>query len=433
MNKKPIPLLAAAIVSGSVFAAPTETTRNDVGGSVFATSEQSDNGLKSNSDEIDEQQNQFGAQAFALYENNYVTLDSNYSFSERRFEKESQEDRTTTIGRTDLTIGKLHHLFDLKLSHSREKLPKYSGALDLESNSDEKQIITIEPGFHSRIGSADMLFITGNATEVDYRFEEQKNSARQGGLIGLVHGISPVDTFSIYLSQTDIEFEFSPQIDYRMLMAVASFESTLRELKYKIELGQTRTESDSAGKSDDPYYQITINYQRGYNQIDFRANQQVTDSSLGVGTGLPGDDIGGGNNDVTAENLDQVLVNRAELRWTTDVLCGRCSAYVNFYVDDQDYQTLARDEKNKGVGFGVRYKMSADSTIGITGTRIKEELMGAVVDDEYTLDQITAYYNYDFTSGFNLRVFVTENERRSLEVENEYKELRVGATIGYRF
>lgn len=433
MNKNPIPLFVAAFISGTALAAPAETTRNDFGGSVFATSEQSDNGLKSNSDEIEEQQNQVGAQAFALYENNYIALDSNYSFSEMRFEKESQEDRTTTIGRTDLTIGKPHHLFDLKLSHSREKLPKYSGALDLESNIDEKQIITIEPGFHARIGSADMLFINANATEVDYRFEEQKNSSRQGGLIGLVHGVSPVDTFSIYLSQTDIEFEFNPLIDYRMTMAVASFESTLRKLKYKIELGQSRTESDSAGKSDDPYYQMTVNYQSGYNQIDLRVSQQVTDSSLGVGAGLPGDDIGGGNNDVTAENLDQVLVKRAELRWTTEALCGRCSAYVNVYADDQDYQTLMRDEKNHGFGFGVRYKLSAESAVGLGGTRLKEELMGAVADDEYTLDQLTAYYNYDFTSGFNLRVFVTENERRSLEVESEYKELRVGATIGYRF
>lgn len=435
MNKTPIALLIAFYASASTVAAPTESSRNDLGGALFVTAAQSDNALKSSDTEpqIKEQQNQLGAQVFALYENDYLTLDSDYSLSESRYEKESQQDRTTTIGRTDLTIGKSHHLFDLKLSHSREKLPKYSGALDLESNQDEKQLLSVQPGFHTRLTPADMLLINVSATEVDYRFEELKNSSRKGGYIGLIHGFSAIDALSLYVSDTDIEFEFNPQIDYRMTIAVVAFESRLRKLNYKVELGQTRTDSNNAGKSDDPYYQLKAKYQGGYNQLDFSLGQRMTDSSFGVDSDLGGGELNGGAADISAEQLDQILLQRAEVRWTSDAICGVCSFYLNVFMDDQDYQTLARDEKNNGAGLGFSYQLSRAATLGLSASRMTEELTQAATDTEYTLDQLTAYFNYNFVSDFNIRVFVTENERSSLELNDEYKELRAGATLGYRF
>src|SRR5690606_25716098 len=151
------------------------------------------------------------------------------------------------------------------------------------------QMLSIQPGFHKRITGADNFFVNANATEVDYRFEEHKNSSRVGGTIGLMHGFSAVDSLTVYVSQTEVEFEFIPEVDYSQTMAVVAFDARLRKINYRIEAGQSRTDSKQLGVSDDPYYALQLNYDADYHQIGFSFNQQMTDSSRGFDAGtMPG-------------------------------------------------------------------------------------------------------------------------------------------------
>lgn len=432
MKNSPIAILAASYMSASAFAAPVNNVGNDFGASIFLSAEQTDNALKSKEDEVSELQYRVGAAVFADYENDYVELNANYSLSEMRYEKDTQEARTTTIGRTDFTLGKPHNAFDLKVSHSIQKLPKFSGALDLEENNDEKQILSIQPGFHKRITGADNFFVNANATEVDYRFEEQKNSSRVGGTIGVMHGFSAVDSLTVYVSQTEVEFEFNPEVDYSQTMAVVAFDARLRKINYRIEAGQSRTDSKQLGVSDDPYYAFQLTYGADYHQIDFSFNQQMTDSSRGFDAGtLPGDIAMG--SDVTAEQVDQVLLRHLELRWTTTAFCSRCTFDVSVYRDEHEYQSLERDEERLGGALGLSYQLSRNAKIGIGASRVEQDVTRVTNNTQYTLDQVTAYYNYAFSNGLNVRVFAAEYERSTEDENGEYSELRAGITIGYRF
>lgn len=432
MKTSPIAILAASYMSTAVVAAPINDSGNDFGASIFVGAEQTDNALKAKEDEISELQYRLGATVFADYENDYVALNTNYSLSEMRYEKDTQEARTTTIGRTDFTLGKPHNAFDLKVSHSIQKLPKFSGALDLEENNDEKQILSVQPGFHKRITGADNFFVNANATEVDYRFEEHKNSSRVGGTIGLVHGFSPIDSLTVYASQTEIEFEFSPEVDYSQTLAVVAFDSRLRKINYRVEAGQSRTESDRLGVSNDPYYALQFNYDADYHQIGLSFNQQVTDSSRGFDAGVLPGEIGMGN-DVTADQVDQVLLRHLELHWTTTTFCGRCTFDVRVYRDEHDYQSLEQNEERLGGALGLGYQLSRNARIGINASRVKQDVMRVTNDTQYTLNQFTAFYNYAFSNGLSLRVFATEYERSAEDDNAEYSELRAGASISYRF
>ncbi len=434
MKKSPIAILAASCASAVAFAAPANTNKagSDFGASVFVSAQQTDNALKSKEDKISELQNQLGATVFAAYENDYIALNSDYSLSEMRYEKDSQQARTSTVGRTDFTLGKPHHSFDLNISHSLQKLPKFSGALDLEENNDEKQVLSVQPGFRTRITPADNFFINANATEVEYRFEEQKNSSRRGGTVGLVHGFSAVDSLTVYVSQTDITFDFNPDVDYKQTMAVVAFDTRLRKINYRIEAGQSRTDSSRLGVSDDPYYVFQLNYDAGYNQLTFAFNQQVTDSSRGFDAGTMPGEIASGS-DVTADQVDQVLLRHAELRWSSGALCGRCDFYISAYRDEHEYQSLDRNEERFGAALGLNYQLSRNARVGANISRADQDLMSSINQNKYTLDQLTAYYNYSFVNGLNIRLFATEYKRSAEASIDEYSELRAGITVGYRF
>ncbi len=432
MKKSPIAFLIAAYSSASALAAPTESVAQDFGATLSLSAQHTDNALKTETDKLSEQQNQLAASAFAIYNNEYLALDANYAVSEMRYEKDSQQPRTRTIGKTDLVLGKAHNPFDLKISHSIQKLPKTSTALELEEEIDEKQILTVQPGFRTRITGADNFFINANATEVRYRFEEQKNSSRTGGSAGITHGFSAVDSLTFYVTQSDVEFEFNPDVDYSQTMAVLALDTRLRKLSYRIEAGQSRTDSSRLGKNNDPYYALDINYDTGLHRFALSANQQITDSSRGFSAGtMPGEITGG--SDVTADQLDQVLLRHAELRWTSSALCGRCNAYLSVFRDEHEFQSLERDEERSGGALGLSYQLSRNATLGVNASRTEQVVGGTVNDNEFTLDQLTLYYNYAFSGGVRLRLFGTQYERSAEDNFGNYEELRAGITLGYTF
>lgn len=432
MKKLSIALFTVSYFSGAVYAVTASNSDSDFGASVFIGAEQTDNALKSKEDEISELQYRIGGTAFADYENDYLALNANYTLSEMHYDKDTQDKRTTTMGRTELTFGKPYQTFDLKIQHSIQRLPKHSDALDLDSENDEKQILSIQPGFHKRIGRVGYVFANANATEVDYRFEENKNSSRSGGTLGLVHNFSPIDSVSLYVSQTDIEFEYNSEVDYSQAMAVAAFERQLRKINYRIEAGQSRTDSVRLGVSDDPYYMLRINYRADYHRVDFTANQQVTDSSRGFNAnGIPGETSWG--SDVTSEEVDQVLLRHAEVRWTTTALCGRCNFYVSAYGDSHEFQSSEREEERLGGTMGLSYRLSRNAQVGMSMSRLDQEVKSTTGESNYILDQITAHYTYSFINGLRLRVFAAEQDRSAADNNNEYTEFRAGVSVGYTF
>lgn len=431
MKLSKIALWVAASIGTPALAALTEVPKNDFGGSIGIKAEHTDNALKEAEASISEQQDQYSAGLFAVYSNDYLSLNTDYAVSEMRYTKDSQEPRLNRIGQSEFLLGKAHHPAELKISHSVQRLPVTSAALDLEANTDEKQVFSAQPGIRLRLSQADTIYLIGNATEVDYRFDEQKNSSRTGATLGFSRGLSPVDTLSLIVTQNDIEFEFSPDVDYSLTMAVLALETRLRRLTYRIELGQSRSDSSRNGVSEDPYYAIQLGYNAGHHQFSFAANQQMTDSSRGFDSGMESGGLGG--SDVTAEQLDQVLINHADATWSSGVLCGRCQISISAFRDEHQYQTLGRDEERLGLNLSFNYQLTRRSTIGLQGARMDQQFVGSVNQRDYVMDQFTLSYRYRFMDGVNLGVFATQAERVGKVDADSYDELRGGMSLGYQF
>ena len=408
--------------------------QNGLGGSLRILSEETDNALKNSVDEFSERQDVISANAVAIYENDLVALDANYSISNRRYAKDSQAERTSTLGNTELRLGKDHNLFELLMSHSIQKVLASAELVDLEENNDERQILTAQPMLHTSRDSANVLFVQGDLTDIDYRFEEERNSSRKGGSAGWQRALSSVDKLILAATHTDVEFDLAPQANYQMQTATLSYGAKLRQLSYLIELGQSRTESDAGVDQSKPYYSGQLNFDTGYNQYMLSASQKISDSSYGVGArGI--DDSGEPPTDSGSRNQEQMLVRLAEASWTTTLLCDRCRVSTQLYGNEREYLGVKREERSIGASIGLSYRLSNASTIGIKANRREQTFLQVVAEDrdDFTLDSINMYYNYQFANSLSARLLLSQEEQTSEDLTREYNEFRAGISLAYTF
>lgn len=429
---KRVSLLALVIACAN--ASAVEEKQQTYGAILSATTEQSDNALRAPENEISERQDTLQAGVFALYENDLIELDTNYAAAKKYYDKESQRDRDSLTGRTSFKIGKDHHLVDLRVLHVRQKQLVSADAIDLEENQDEKQILTIQPSFHTRITPTDTFFIQGNATDVDYRYQTLSNSQREGATTGLQHSFSSVDLLGIFISHTDVDFEFLPELDYRMQSYAVSYAAQLRKLQYKLELGQSKMQSqfDKDDEADtNPYYLITASYATGYNQWDLSVTEQSSDSSMGLGDNAFGEDSGFG--DSGSNKPDRIVLKRAQLSWRTTALCDRCTLNLSGVAEEREYLTQERQEQSNGVALGVGYNLSRSANIGARIQLRQQEFEGKSPIEDFDTTQIGVYYSYNFAGGTSVRLFASEFERKSDSELQDYTELRSGITLSHRF
>lgn len=429
---KRISLLALSVVCAS--ASAVENQPNKLGGTFSATAEESDNALRTTDDTISERQDRLLAGLFAFYENDLLELDTDYTAEKKYFEKETQADRDAWTGRTSLRLGKDHHLFDLRLSHLRQKQLVSAELVELDKNLDEKQILTAQPGFHTKLTPVDAIYLQGNLTEVDYRFEELNNSQREGGVAGWSHAFSSVDTLGIYFSHTDVDFEFVPQVDYRFQYYALSYTAQLRQLGYKFDLGQSRMESqgDDAGEAEtNPYYLVQVDYSTGYHQWSLTLTERGGDTSMGLGEDSLGDSTGFGQ--TGSLRPDRINMQRATISWTTQALCLRCQVNINAFTEKREYLSLARDEQGNGIAFSLGYRFSNAASINLRALRGDQEFEGVTNLEDFFVNQVGVDYVYNFSSGVALRLFASEFQRRSDTPLQEYDEVRFGVTLSYQF
>lgn len=406
--------------------------KNGVSATLRLLSENTDNALRVPVDEISERQDTASADLAALYENDFLALNSRYSVSDSRYAEQSQEERSSALGSTELRLGKSYQLAELLVSHSRAKVLASAGLNNLDQNNDERQTIVVQPILHIGSDTADMFYVQGNLTDVEYRFDELRNSSRQGFMGGWQHAFTAVDTVSLSATQTDVEFDAVPQVNYKMRVVTLNYRAVLRRLQYLVEVGHSSTNSEFGKDQAEPYLSIDVNFANGYNQYRFSASQKISDSSFGAGvSGIENEPTG----DVGAINQEQMLVRLAQAGWSTDALCARCNFSLQFTGDEREYLESLRKEQSLDASMGLTYELTNAARCGVKVVR-REQTFARVVNEnrsDFTLDSANIFYEYRFNNGLNTRLSASQSEQVSDDLAREYKEGRVGVALSYQF
>lgn len=408
----------------------------EYGGNISITTQHSDNGLRTPTDEISEWQDKYSLGLYGAHENSYLSASADYTASAHRYEKDSQPERSLIEGNSFLHLGKEHQIADLLLVHSRRGVLNQPDAVDLLSNIEERQIVSAIPTLRAFISSVDILMLRGNYSEADYRYNELRNSKAEAGSLIWQHKFSQVDVLELSAQHARVEFESSPSSDYDYQSFVAGYSAMLRQIEYRVSAGYNRIERKDGDGYSGPTFEIHAAYDSGAHRLNLYAGQKITDTSMGngnrlnIGGSFEVDDIG---RDVTTSAIDQIERSVLELHWSTPMLCDRCELFAGASARQDDYLNLAEDNTELGASIGASYRLSTASTINVRYQRREQRFDSDVPREEYQDDRVRVEYRRSFFRDVSARIFAEQRKRASDGELTDYKELIGGLSLTYNF
>lgn len=414
-----------------LFVSPLLMAENTLSGNIYALIGESDNAFKSDTDKVDERQDEYGVNLAGTYANSLVDSNLSYQAKDERFREGSQGDRSSVEGNSSLLIGKEYHPLDLLLSHSRTSLLKEPGRIALTDNQDSREIFSVAPSFRGRLTSADTLRLTASFTDIKFLETDQLDSSRQGASLAWIHRNSPIQQMQIVIHATDVEFDKFEESNYAYRKAMLSYSAVLRKLNYSIEFGYNQSDPEFGETSTSPSYSVALGYNTGLQEIELTSSQMITDSSFGSGNQssvneLPGSDGSTGN----ASRLER---RDSQVRWTTSGICTRCTLSLAIFVQDDDYLTEDNRLRQLGGNATFRYIFSDAANLAIGYSSSERESEGSDAERNYDLKVLTAEYSYNFINGLGFRLRVSDEKRSSDISMDEYSERFIGAGVNYRF
>lgn len=404
----------------------------DFSGYLSFISQFSDNAEREPDGDLSEWQDKYVLGLDGDYENDLITLEAGYTASMHRYEKDSQPRRELLEGNSLLRLGKDHDRFDVQFIHSRRSVMREPDSVDLLSNTDEREIIAVVPTLRAALTSVDSLLLRGSYAQIDYRFNELKNSEAKGAALIWQRRLTAVDTFEVSVQRTEIEFESVPGADYEYTSILMAYAASLRQLSYKVSGGYNRSSRDNGSEYSGPALSAEASYTTGLNTFRILADQRITDTSRGDGN-REELSIDFGSRTSGGVGIDQIELRSLEVRWDNQALCERCDFYLSLRAREKDYFILEEDNVEVGYGAGLSYRLSPAARISLTASRRDQQFKHDVQRNEYTLDTVRAGYYYRFANNINVGVFGEQRERKTEDGLTDYQEALAGLSISYHF
>ncbi|WP_286804213.1 MULTISPECIES: hypothetical protein [unclassified Marinimicrobium] len=395
-------------------------------------SEYTDNANRSETDKLSERQDDVELGLGGSYANRWVTFEAGYNASEHRFSEGSQEDRSLLQGDSELAIGQPTDPLDLVLSHRRRTVLNAPDDIDLLSNNDERTIVSAMPSARWRPTGVDLLMVRAQFSDVDYRFRPERNSERLGGSLVWQRQLSEISQLLATAQHTEIAFDDAPQADYEYRAANLSYQTTLRRLQYQVQVGYNESNPEVGESLSSPSYLIDVQFGEGANRWILNASQFITDNS--TGSGNQGELGGFTPGDSSAGELDQLERTRAELRWTNQGLCVRCTTTASVYWQSDDFRDDTQDRDELGLRLSVGYQISSRSSMDLSLQRRDQEFEAGATDrSDFQEDRVSAGYEYNFANDVALNLFLGHHKRKSDDGNREYDENTGGLGLRYTF
>ncbi|MFO1389524.1 hypothetical protein [Cellvibrio sp.] len=382
-----------------------------------------------------ERQGLYTALAGIRYNNDWSNLSSNYRLQRETFERDSQPNLTEFEGRTQLIFGNDFYPLGLTLSHDRRAMLNAPDAIDLTSNRDTRDIVSVAPSVKARIGDADALMIMGSYTDISYKEDEFRQSEQQGGQLAWIHGISKTDQFQVDLQQIETTFDKVSSANYKLQTASAGYGVALKRLKYSLRVGYNKAISESSNKDfASPVYQFESSYDSGFNIFSLSLSQTITDSSSIGGAGsLDNFSPGASVPSSKGVGLDLINLRNATLAWTTEAICERCSFGVNASQMKQDYKDLREDGDEYSLSAHLSYKLSRASSVKLSTSHRERKFSDTAVRAGFDADITRISLGHDLMGGFQLELYAQQEKRSSKISSQNYKENIAGVKVTYDF
>ncbi|PUA27575.1 MAG: hypothetical protein B0W54_13500 [Cellvibrio sp. 79] len=402
----------------------------ELGGHISISSGESDNAFKSASNFLSERQDTYEAGLAGGYNNQYLSATAEYTGQDKRFAKNSQEDRRFLDGSSSMLLGSLSSPIDLQVKHSQRTLLSAPDDLNVTTNQDEREIVSVIPRIRKRITDADLLSLSADHSQIEYAKNELNNSTRTQGELSWLHTISRVNDIRFLAQQSDISFDNFEFADYRYTNYAVVYSTGLRKLSYSLMVGYNKSEREIGGDYSGSTYSFDASYKAPLHSFKLISGRSITDSSMGGGN------VQSVNQNPTsdgAHRVDQIERTNTELSWSTEFICNKCSTDISLYQNSDDYLVLGDEGRQQGAAFTFAYAFTKKSRLSYRISDMKQEFSGSLEGRNYTYQTQAVEYEFKFTESLGFSAFYEREDRDSNSNQRTYIEEFIGASVTYSF
>ena len=394
-------------------------------------SEYTDNANRSREQKISERQDEANLRFGLTHENSWLKLEGDYNASERRFDKDSQENRSRLEGESRLELGKAQDPAQLEIRNSRRTQLNNPDDDNLLSNTDEREIWTAEPTLRWRTSDANTLSLRGTYSDIRFRDNAERDSDRKGGSLFWQRSISATDSLIFSGQFFDIGFDARPELDYELIRANLTYQAQLRRLSYRLQLGYEESDRENGESFSSPSYEVEVRYDSGVHRLELYADRFISDNSTGGGNRGEFDNFN--PVDAAGGQLDQLERTNIELTWSTDILCSRCSFNLRVFYQDDDFLERLDDLSETGAEARLSYQLSRQSSANFRVRRRTQDFSSVSDRTDSDRDQFRITYRYQTNIDLRLEIFALYEERDSDNFLDGHIETRAGLRLSYRF
>lgn len=300
------------------------------------------------SNPIQEQQNILSLEFNAAMEGASGSLESNYSYTEQQFSKNSQVKSQRLIGTAELHQHALSDRLGYRVRHDRRTVLSELDASFVESNTEEVESINISPYFQTELLSTNTFNVTGIYEIRDFPDSPLNNSTTTGSQFALQRDLSSLQQVGINVISMKTEFENLPTSDYDYRRVSAFYRRERRNIAYELEIGRDETSGNQFTSNESSYYRINGTFSSWNSQASFTSYALQTHSSNTANSF-----IGFGSVDLSSsvDDIDRVERRYDEITWEYP-LCHRCNVTLSVARTKTDYVVLDQNDVNTRVAYG---------------------------------------------------------------------------------
>jgi hypothetical protein len=398
--------------------------------SVSLGTEQTDNALLEKENELSERQDIVRADLKSSWQGEIVAIDADYKITHRRFDKDSEEDKTTGEGSASLSIAEGEPLHAL-IKHSRARLVQGKSSTPLLTNTDERDIFLASAGASARLSGVDTITFTPSYTDIRYREASSNDSERLGAQLSWSRRLSPLNTIVISSLYSDIEFDdtFSER-DYTYHRSTIGWQSRLRNLSYELQAGYNSNRRDSGEDTENPYYKLSANYQNALHELELNAVNELTDTSIGNSNRNSNSDFSQG---INANNeIDEYELTEISLRYDYSGLCRRCDLHIKSGFDSEKHRLLVEDDsKQKSLSVGLSYRLHQWTTLWARVSK-RDFTFDNRLDADFEELQASLLLHHQLSRRLGIDIYSNWQDRDNDLAWNDYSEWVVGMKINYK-
>ncbi len=371
------------------------------------------------------------ARAALTWRDNEGALVANldYHAEHRDYQDDVEDDETAIDGSANVLWHALPRRLDLILQHQISETQTDLRAADTPSNRERRSIVT--GGFDGFLtfSAVDSLVISPRFTDIKYSESEQSDSQRSNAALNWVHELDAVSKFRVGGEAGKVRFDNGNQ-DYDSQSAQLAYETALARLSYSLSGGVTHFDRDSYDDVDGHTIRASVNYREDDYEVGSNFVSELTDSSIG----LSGNEFSLTNFQANDANFAQVdVLQRSQLDFYWQQRLDAVSTInVSVGASKDDYETQPLDQDRAFAEAGYRYTINAFWNVGARARYERADFSDDPLGRKHHTTTVDLGAQYRVTQDFDVRLSLTQVDRRADESADEYSDSVAMVTVNYR-